>query len=389
MAYPQWGIQVHNRAMSAPPLVPVDPLDVRVGLPTRVDIFDVHGQLLLARGSTVYREDSAERLQQAGFKIVATTQGKGMRRHEPVFQRMEVLADTMTDMERVLLQDQGLPSFTFKVQALAQTLIACCDEDHHAALAQAYLDQHHPYSVLHHVLVGVVVAVLSRSEGWSDADRISLVAAALSHDLGALALRQALGQAASLDEEQRTLVREHPDRGVQMLHGLGVRDALWLRAVQDHHERMDGSGYPQGLCLDGNAAGALMAVADGYAAMLRPRPYRERKLSLSVLDDLRQHAGTWYDTRKVQAIADCFGTYHAGSIVRLASGHMAVVTRHVPERPEQPDMMLIAVGGDHPMERPSPIDAADPDHAIVAALQPEISLRFRSMVNKCWSSQGA
>jgi HD-GYP domain-containing protein (c-di-GMP phosphodiesterase class II) len=307
--------------MSAPPLVPVDPLDVRVGLPTRVDIFDVHGQLLLARGSTVYREDSAERLQQAGFKIVATTQGKGMRRHEPVFQRMEALADTMTDMERVLLQDQGLPSFTFKVQALAQTLIACCDEDHHAALAQAYLDQHHPYSVLHHVLVGVVVAVLSRSEGWSDADRISLVAAALSHDLGALALRQALGQAASLDEEQRTLVREHPDRGVQMLDGLGVRDALWLRAVQDHHERMDGSGYPQGLCLDGNAAGALMAVADGYAAMLRPRPYRERKLSLSVLDDLRQHAGTWYDTRKVQAIADCFGTYHAGSIVRLASGH--------------------------------------------------------------------
>jgi HD-GYP domain-containing protein (c-di-GMP phosphodiesterase class II) len=192
-----------------------------VGLPTRVDIFDVHGQLLLARGSTVYREDSAERLQQAGFKIVATTQGKGMRRHEPVFQRMEVLADTMTDMERVLLQDQGLPSFTFKAQALAQTLIACCDEDHHAALAQAYLDQHHPYSVLHHVLVGVVVAVLARSEGWSDADRISLVAAALSHDLGALALRQALGQAASLDEEQRTLVREHPDRGVQMLDGLG------------------------------------------------------------------------------------------------------------------------------------------------------------------------
>ena len=52
-------------------------------------------------------------------------------------------------------------------------------------------------------------------------------------------------------------------------------------------------------------------------------------------------------------------------------------------------MMLIAVGDDHPMERPSPIDAADPDHAIVAALQPEISLRFRSMVNKCWSSQGA
>jgi HD-GYP domain-containing protein (c-di-GMP phosphodiesterase class II) len=375
--------------MSHASLLRIDPLDIRVGVPTRVDIFGADGQLLLARGSTVHREDSVERLQESGFKMAAPAQGRGARRPDPVFQRMDALADVVTDMERALLEESGLPSFASKVQALAQSVIACCDEDHNAALAQAYLDHHHPYSVLHHVLVGIGVGVLSRSEGWSDADRLSLVAAALSHDIGALALRQALGQAASLDEEQRTLVREHPDRGVQMLDGLGVRDALWLRAVQDHHERMDGSGYPQGLCLDGNAAGALMAVADGYAAMLRPRPYRERKLSLSVLDDLRKHAGTWYDTRKVQAIADCFGTYHAGSIVRLASGQMAVVTRHVPERPEQPDMMLIAVGDDHPMERPSPIDAADPDHAIVAALQPEISLRFRSMVNKCWSSQGA
>lgn len=241
-------------------------------MPTRVDVFDAEGQLLLARGSTVYREDSVERLQEAGFKWATAAQGKGPRRPEPVFQRMDALADTVTEMERVLLQGQGLPSFTFKVQALAQTVIACCDEDHSAALAQAYLDHHHPYSVLHHVLVGIVVATLSRTEGWSDADRLSLVAAALSHDIGALSMRQVLGQAASLDEEQRKAVREHPDQGVRMLEELGVRDALWRQAVQDHHEHIDGSGYPQGLCLDGNAAGALMAVADGFAAMLRPRP---------------------------------------------------------------------------------------------------------------------
>lgn len=91
----------------------------------------------------------------------------------------------------------------------------------------------------------------------------------------------------------------------------------------------------------------------------------------------------------MQEIADCFGPYHAGSIVRLANGDMAVVIRHLPDQPGQPDMMLIAVSGDQPLEKPFPVDAADPDSAIVAALQPEISLRFRSMVNKCWSSQGA
>lgn len=375
--------------MSHASLLRIDPLDIRVGVPTRMDIFGADGQLLLARGSTVHREDSVERLQESGFKMAAPAQGRGARRPDPVFQRMDALADVVTDMERALLEESGLPSFASKVQALAQSVIACCDEDHNAALAQAYLDHHHPYSVLHHVLVGIGVGVLSRSEGWSDADRLSLVAAALSHDIGALALRQALGQAESLDEAQRMVVQEHPDQGVRMLDELGVRDALWLKAVQEHHEHLDGSGYPQGLHLDHQAAGALIAVADGFAAMLRPRPYRDRKLSLSILDDLRGHAGTWYAPQLVEEMARMFGPYHAGCIVRLANGDMAVVTRHRPEFPEQPEMMLIAAGGDQPMGKPCAIDTSDPDCAIAGALQPEISLRFRSMVNKCWSSQGA
>ncbi len=379
---PQSRRQVHNPAMNAPQLVRVDPLDVRLGLPTRVDIFDAEGQLLLARGSTVCREDSVERLQEAGFKIEAPPQGRIPRRIEPVFQRMAALADTVTQMENSLAAGQGLPSFPFKVQALAQTVIGCCDEDCNAALAQAYLDHHHAYSVLHHVLVAIGVCALSR--GWSDAERISLAAAALSHDIGALALRQALGQAASLDEAQRKVVREHPDQGVHMLGALGVRDALWLQAVQDHHEHIDGSGYPRGICLGMRTAGALMAVADGFAAMVRPRPYRDRKLGTAILDDLRLHAGTWYDPSQVEAIAACFGPCHAGSIVRLANGDMAVVTHHRPDRPGQPELMLIASSGDQPMEKPCAIDVTDPDCAITAVLHPEISLRFRGMVNKSW-----
>ena len=370
--------------MTAAQLVRVDPYDVQVGLPTRVDIYDEEGQLLLGRGSTVCREKSVERLQEAGFKLAATPQGRSPRRIEPVFQRMAALADTVTQMESTLAAGQGLLSFPFKVQTLAQTVIGCCDEDFHAALAQAYLDHHHPYSVLHHVLVAIAVSVLSRVRGWSDADRVSLAAAALSHDIGALALRQALGQAASLDEEQRKVVREHPDQGVHMLGALGVRDALWLQTGQDHHEHIDGSGYPRGIFLGQHTAGALMAVADGFAAMVRPRPYRDRKLGMAILDDLRLHAGTWYDPAQVEALASAFGPLHAGSIVRLANGDMAVVTRHLPDRPDQPELMLIASCGDQPMEKPCAIDGTDPDCAITAVLHPEISLRFRGMVNKSW-----
>lgn len=370
--------------MNAVPLVHVDPHDVRVGLPTHVDIFDAEGHLLLGRGSTVCREDSVERLREVGFKLAATARNRHPRLLEPVFLRMGSLADRLTAMEAALVAGQDLPSFTTRVQTLAQTVLGCCDEDYNAALAQAYLDHHHPYSVLHHLLVAIGVAVLSRLRGWTEADRLSLSAAALSHDIGALALRQALGQAASLDEAQRQVVREHPDQGVRMLDALGVRDALWLQAVQDHHEHIDGSGYPRGISLGRHTAGALMAVADGFAAMVRPRPYRDRKLGTAILDDLRLHAGTWYDPAQVEALASAFGPYHAGSIVRLANGDMAVVTRHLPDRPGQPEVMLIAACGDQPMEKPCAIDAADPECAIVSALHPEVSLRFRGMVNKSW-----
>lgn len=371
--------------MNATQLVRVDPHDVRVGEPTRVDIFSAEGQLLLGRGSTVYRADNVERLQDNGFKIAAPLLGKPALLPEPVFQRMGELADRLTEMESTLVAGQGLASFSFKVQALAKAAIQCCDEDFNAALAQSYLDHHHPYSVVHHILVAMVVSVLSRTCGWSEADRVSLVAAALSHDIGAIALRQALGQAASLDEEQRKVVQAHPERGVHMLGELGVRDALWLQAVQDHHERVDGSGYPQGICLSAQSAGALMAVADGFAAMMRPRPYRDRKLGPVILDDLRLHAGTWYEPSLVEAVATHIGLYHAGSIVRLANGDMAVVTRHLPDRPAYPELLLIADSGDQPMEKPYPIDSTDPEFAIVTALHPEISLGFRNLVNKSWN----
>ena len=86
--------------------------------------------------------------------------------------------------------------------------------------------------------------MLTKVFGWSGTDRMSLVAAALTHDLGALPLRDSLGQSAPLDATQKSLLHQHPTTGIQLLTQFGVTDALWLQAVQDHHEHIDGSGYP-------------------------------------------------------------------------------------------------------------------------------------------------
>ena len=122
--------------MNATQLVRVGPHDVRVGVPTRVDIFSAEGQLLLGRGSTVYRADNVERLQDSGFKIGASADGASPRPTESAFQRIGDLADRLTEMEKPLVAGQSLPSFAARVQALAQAVIQCCDEDASAALGQ-------------------------------------------------------------------------------------------------------------------------------------------------------------------------------------------------------------------------------------------------------------
>ena len=366
-------------------LIKIDPQDIRLGLPTRQDIYSADGQLFLGKFATVYRLETVERLQEQGYKLKPDGKQAGANRTQAqVFTRIGDIADKLVEFESALAAGQSVGSFTVKFQTLAKAVIQCCKDDPDAALAQSYLDYHHPYSVLHHILVAVVVCVISPDLGWNDSERVSLVAAALTHDLGTLAMRHELASTEKLDEAKLKFVHAHPEAGVHILTEMGVTDPLWLEVIRDHHEHLDGSGYPKGIKVDEHSAASMMSVADGFAAMMRPRPYRDRVLGAAILADLYRYVGTRYALAPIETISRYIGSYHAGSIVRLANGEMAVVTRHRPELPDNPELLLIASVGDQPMDKPYAIDSCAPEYAITGALQPEVSLRFRSMVNKSW-----
>ena len=83
-------------------------------------------------------------------------------------------------------------------------------------------------------------------------------------------------QTGALTEDQRLMIDTHPLAGVELLQAAGVDDEVWLEAVLQHHERLDGSGYPSGLEGDAISPGArMLAIVDIYSAMVRPRAYRE------------------------------------------------------------------------------------------------------------------
>lgn len=150
------------------------------------------------------------------------------------------------------------------------------------------------------------VADLSVSIGLEmelDEDRLrTLEQAALIHDLGKVFIPLAyLNKSGSLNDMEMAVIREHPAYGSRMLSQIEwMKDIAGI--VAQHHERIDGSGYPLGLTGDSICLEAkIIAVADTVEAMSSHRPYRPSLGLEKALDELREQKGRRYDPRVVDA----------------------------------------------------------------------------------------
>jgi HD-GYP domain-containing protein (c-di-GMP phosphodiesterase class II) len=127
----------------------------------------------------------------------------------------------------------------------------------------------------------------------------------LLHDIGKLGVPdEILTKPGPLTESEFALVQEHPERGRKLLRELGGFEAAVLRLVLDHHERLDGSGYPRGLRGDELALDTrILAVCDVYDALISERVYRHAWSHADALALLRDGADTLFDLRCVDALA--------------------------------------------------------------------------------------
>ena len=126
------------------------------------------------------------------------------------------------------------------------------------------------------------------------------------HDIGKIGTREAvLHKPGSLTAGELDHILEHPILGEQMLAPLARQSPAVLRIVRSHHERWDGSGFPDGLAGEDIPLEArIVAVADAFDAMTTERPYRAARTPAEALSELRRVAGTQLDERVVEAFAE-------------------------------------------------------------------------------------
>jgi putative nucleotidyltransferase with HDIG domain len=163
----------------------------------------------------------------------------------------------------------------------------------------------HPEAYAHAYRVAALAASLARSLGLSDAEIEMVEQGGLLHDVGKLAMPEAvLRKPAPLTAEEQRVIRMHPTLAATIIERVPYL-APAASVVRDAQERLDGLGYPSGSRGNTVWIGArIVAVADAYDTMTRARVFRDAISPAAAVAELTRCSGTQFDARVVHAFAD-------------------------------------------------------------------------------------
>jgi HD-GYP domain-containing protein (c-di-GMP phosphodiesterase class II) len=175
-----------------------------------------------------------------------------------------------------------------------------------AQLLTQLMEAHDEATAAHMRRVGALASQLGQQLGMDGPSCARLRWGGQLHDIGKLAISPvALRRPGPLLPHERQRIAQHPQIGVFIVQPFPATD-LVTPIIRAHHERVDGSGYPDGLV--GAAiplATQVVAVADAFDAMTNPRPYQALLSPQDALAAIRAQAGQLWDTTVVAALADC------------------------------------------------------------------------------------
>ncbi len=220
-----------------------------------------------------------------------------------------------------------------RIYDIAINIQGLVEYDSDALLGAVHLADQFPYPVHHPMQIAVLTELILERLQVEQAVRLSVLAAALTGNIAMNPYQQRLHQQKTpLNDQQREVINRHPLQSAQKLEAAGVDDVLWLELVAQHHEKLDGTGYPRKLQGDAIRREArILALADVYSAMVTHRPYRNPIKHRDTLRDIFTQRGSKFDSKLTLLFLNELGVYPPGVYVRLNNGELAVVIGRTPD----------------------------------------------------------
>lgn len=176
----------------------------------------------------------------------------------------------------------------------------------------AVIEESDPSALEHARRVAAISVKVAEALGVAGQELTAIRAGALLHDLGKLALQEAiLTKPAALSLEEKEIVRRHPDIGAELLRSLSGFDEA-AAIVNGAKEWYDGRGYPQALAGDAIPLGSrIVAVADAFDAMTRSQIYRDAMPSSDALREILRCSNSQFDPVVVSMLLEVLGEFAA------------------------------------------------------------------------------
>lgn len=210
-------------------------------------------------------------------------------------------------------------------------------------------------SLSQHALNTCVYAVIvGRALGLDGKELEALGTAALLHDLGKVSVPdEVLNKPTPLDVREFALIKQHAKLGREILLSGRQIDDNTVNVAYTHHERLDGSGYPQGLREpDLQPHSRIVAAVEKYEAILSPRPYRPPYNHLDAMNILNRMVKRRYlDGEVVEVFLAYLGIYPPGSLVELSNGEKAIVLETRPAQRLRPLILVVRDRDSNPAAR--------------------------------------
>ncbi len=211
------------------------------------------------------------------------------------------------------------------------------------------------YTFFHSVSVTILSVVIGLGMGFSRLMLVNTAYAALLHDIGKTQISQdIINKPAALTFAEYEIMKQHAKNGYeyvrkQFSHSVSE---LAARGVLEHHERINGTGYPGGKKGGAiTAIGRIVAVADVYDALVSDRPYRKGIFPVEAMEYVQGNCGTLFDFDVVNTFSQKVALFPTGSCVLLSNGLTALVMQNFEGLTQRP---LVKVFMDDGVRLPQP-----------------------------------
>jgi HD-GYP domain-containing protein (c-di-GMP phosphodiesterase class II) len=214
-----------------------------------------------------------------------------------------------------------------------------------------------PATNYHHdsaLRTSVFAAVLGRRLGLPVPDLVSMAIGGMLFDIGKSRLENTILKGVSkFNDEEIALIRRHVEIGLKILDRSGIEDPQIIEYVAHHHERFDGSGYPQQLADDMIPAfGRIAGLVDCYSAMTSSRGYARIKSPAEAINQLYKLKDVHFHTDLIEEFIQTIGVYPVGALVEMTSDEVAVVVAQSRTRRLRPVILLLLDADKQPTSEP-------------------------------------